>query len=253
MEELKQQYLSRLPDIPRWVETRDLLFRPGSTVIENLTQDGFVVWSKEDEIGSVVGQPDPVAIVQAAEDVSELLAFPENFKNVNALLEDFRAERATIFSAPTELPPISGHPCRQIGLEEIKTLEHLPEDLLEELSDDLKEETLVIAALDDAVPVALAYVASETESLWDLSIDTVESHRRKGYATAAVVQLMHLMKKRGKDALWGALESNQASDNLAKRLGFQENDKLWVLTRSTTEHERRKHDHNRNTAIPRGA
>jgi len=231
MEQLKQKYLARLPDIPRWVETRDLLFQSGSTVIENLTQDGFVVWSKEHKIGSVVGQPNAVSLAQAAEDVSELLAFTENIKQVRELLADFRAERATIFSAPVELPPLSNHPCRQIDLHEIKSFKHLPEELLEELSENLRDETLVIAAFDNTLPTAFAYVASETESLWDISIDTVDSHRRKGYATAAVVQLVHHMKTRGKDAVWGALESNQASDNLARRLGFQENDKLWVLTR----------------------
>ncbi|MEX2332807.1 MAG: GNAT family N-acetyltransferase, partial [Pseudohongiella sp.] len=77
-------------------------------------------------------------------------------------------------------------------------------------------------------------VASETESLWDISIDTVESYRRQGYATAAVVQLMGLMLRRGKVAVWGALQSNSASMKLAQYLGFSEIDEIWVLTRKTT-------------------
>ncbi|MGQ9427658.1 GNAT family N-acetyltransferase [Gilvimarinus sp. F26214L] len=82
--------------------------------------------------------------------------------------------------------------------------------------------------------MAFAYVASETESLWDVSIDTIQSHRRRGYAAAAVLYLMRKMRAEGKSAVWGALESNRASASLARRLGFVENDGLWVLTRSVT-------------------
>jgi hypothetical protein len=43
MDEVRQRYLSRLPDLPLWVETRDLLLWEGSKLIENATRSGFVV------------------------------------------------------------------------------------------------------------------------------------------------------------------------------------------------------------------
>lgn len=234
MDEARKRYLSRLPDLPLWVETRALMAREGSELIENLTRSGFVVWSAEDGSGSVVGEPEPRALAQAAGEVPELLAFADNIERVRSLLPEFEAERATVFSAPERLPPPPPHRCREISLREIAAQVHLPEDLLAELSDLAEGGVPVAAAFEGVLPVAFAYVASETESLWDVSIDTIRSHRRQGYAAAAVLHLIRSMREKGKSAVWGALESNRASANLARRLGFVENDRLWVLTRSAT-------------------
>lgn len=230
MTRLKQRWLSLLPDLPRWVETRDLLSSARSVVVENTSGSGFVVWSEDDSQGSVVGEPDPVGVVRAAGAVSELLAFPENIDPLRALLRDCRAERATVFSAPARVPRASTHPCRQIGHLEIASLTHVPPGLMDELSDRVARGVTVVAAFEGTLPVAFSYVASETETLWDVSIDTIESHRRRGYAAAAVLHLMQLMKERGKVAVWGAVAGNPASMNLAHRLGFVEVDTLWVVS-----------------------
>jgi GNAT superfamily N-acetyltransferase len=232
MDDIRKRYLAQLPDVPIWVETRDLLLWDGSRLLENPARSGFVVWSPEDGSGSVVGEPEPHALAQAARDVPELLAFADNIESVRSLLPGFEAEIASIFSAPELLPPAPPHRCRRIDPNEISSLSHIPGDLLEQLCHVAEEGLPVAAAFDGALPVAFAYVASETESLWDVSIDTIESHRRQGYAAAAVVHLMRSMKEKGKSAVWGALESNRASANLARRLGFVENDRLWVLTRT---------------------
>lgn len=231
-DDIRRRYLSQLPDVPLWVETKDLLLWEGSRLLENPSRNGFVVWSAEDGSGAVVGEPEPDALAQAAREVSELLAFADNVDRVRSLLPGFDAELADIFSAPELLPPAPPHRCREIGPEEIASSGHIPADLLKELHDVAEEAVTVVAAFDDALPVAFAYVASETESLWDVSIDTIESHRRMGYAAAAALHLMRTMKANDKSAVWGALESNRASANLARRLGFVENDRLWVLTRT---------------------
>ena len=230
MDQLKQRYLSLLPDLPRWVETRALLSSAQAMVAENATRSGFVVWSADDDLGSVVGQPSPEEVVRAADCVSQILAFPENVEQVRAVLGDFQAEPAAVFSAPAQMPPLRSHPCRQMGHREVALLRHLPTELLDELSDVARGGRPIVAAFDGALPVAFAYVASETQALWDVSIDTIASHPRRGYAAAAVVSLMHVMKQRGKTAVWGALASNSASLNLARRLGFVEVDTIWVLS-----------------------
>ncbi|MCC5857792.1 MAG: GNAT family N-acetyltransferase [Ectothiorhodospiraceae bacterium] len=234
MNEVRQRCLSRLPDLPLWVETRDLLLRKGSKLLENPTRNGFVVWSAERGSGSVVGEPEPHALALAAGDVPELLAFTDNIERVRSFLPELEAEPATVFSAPEQLPPAPPRPCREISLSEIAAQAHLPDALVAELSGAAEHGVPVVAAFDGVLPVAFAYVASETESLWDVSIDTIQSHRRQGYAAAAVLHLMRSMREKGKSAVWGALESNPASANLARRLGFVENDRLWVLTRSAT-------------------
>lgn len=223
-----------LYDLPVWVETRALLMRQDSNLLENPNRKGFVVWNTGVGLGSVVGQPEPEAVVLAAGDVTEILAFAENIDYVRSLLPEFEAEPATIFSAPQQLPAAPRNRGRKISLSEITAQDHLPADLVAELSRAMARGVPVVAAFDDVLPVSFAYVAAETESLWDISIDTIQSHRRQGYATTAVVYLMRVMKERGKFAVWGALESNRASANLARKLGFVKNDRLWVLTRSTT-------------------
>ncbi len=234
MDEVRQRYLSRLPDLPVWVETRDLLSWEGSRLIENATRDGFVIWSPEDELGSIVGKPDSDALALVTVEVTELLAFADNIDHVRSLLPGFNAELATVFSAPEQLPRAAPHHCREISPGEIEAQCHLPDDLLSELTDAAEDESTIAAAFDGMLPVAFAYVASETETLWDVSIDTIQSHRRQGYAAAAVIHLMTKMREEGKSAVWGAIQSNRASVNLARRLGFVENDKLWVLTRNKT-------------------
>jgi len=234
MHDVKQKYLLRLADEPRWVETRDLLSSDQSLVLENPTQDGFIVWSTEDDIGSVVGRVDPTQLLRAAEDVSELLAFADNVVQAGQVLKDFRAELATIFTSPTELPRTIQHDCRLMEQADAALLEHLPKGLKEEICDVLGDQVSVVAAFDGSLPVAFAYVASETEALWDISIDTLASHRRRGFAASAVTALMGIMEKRGKTAVWGALQSNPASVKLAQHLGFREVDELWVLSRADT-------------------
>ncbi len=234
MSDVKQRYLSLIPDLPVWVETCDLLLWEGSVVLENPNKSGFVVWSQPDGLGSVVGDPEPLALDRAASNVSERIVFTDNVERVRSLLPDFSVEPATVFSAPKQLPPSPQHRCCEISQSKIAALNDLPADLLAQLSEVAEDGVSVVAAFDGTRPVSFAYVASETESLWDVSIDTSESHRRKGYAAAAVLHLMDGTLEKGKSAVWGALESNRASANLAHRLGFVENDRLWVLARSTT-------------------
>ena len=80
----------------------------------------------------------------------------------------------------------------------------------------------------DDRPVSFCYSGWETESHWDVSIDTLEGHRRRGLGTAACVCLIRHFAARGKTAVWGALDSNPASTALAEKLGFTPIDHLLV-------------------------
>jgi gamma-glutamylcyclotransferase (GGCT)/AIG2-like uncharacterized protein YtfP len=228
----RERWLRAIPDIPRWVETRDLLAWSGSTAIEAPDGAGLVVWSADDGLGSAVGEPPLGALLRAAAGCEELLAFPDNVHRVRALLPDHHAERATIFRGPEGSPPEPEHPWRVIPAGDAEVLAAVPEPLRTELLDALADRTTMVATLDGTAPVAFAYVASETEGQWDLSIDTLASHRRRGFATSAVRALLRAMEGSGKAPVWGAVDSNVASLRMAERMGFRLVDELWVLSRT---------------------
>ena len=69
--------------------------------------------------------------------------------------------------------------------------------------------------------VAVCSAAWETETLWDVSVETVPDHRRRGLAAACFIALARwMLAERGKRPVWGAHESNPASLALAASLGF---------------------------------
>ena len=73
-------------------------------------------------------------------------------------------------------------------------------------------------------------MAAETEGLWDISIDTLVGHRRRGHAArCAAFMIRHMRETAGKEPVWGALETNTASMNLAASLGFVVVDRFSVL------------------------
>jgi RimJ/RimL family protein N-acetyltransferase len=94
----------------------------------------------------------------------------------------------------------------------------------------LRRGTPTVAAFVGSVPVSFCYVASETEGLWDVSIDTLEEHRRQGHAARCAASLIrHMRHTSGKEPVWGALESNAASMGLAAKLSFVPVDRVFVF------------------------
>jgi hypothetical protein len=224
----KRQILAQFSDFPRWVETRDLLLNP-----ESFLRGGgrdFVVWSAADQLASVVGEPFKEWIQEAARVATEILAFPEHIRATLQALPGWHAELATILEAPENVQHSARHVCRVLTKAELAEAPRLRKPLKQELL-DAANHSVVVAAFDHTTPVAFAYAASQSETLWDVSIDTLSTHRREGYAASAVLTLMEHMKDQGKTAVWGALQSNDASLQLAKKLGFHVVDELWVLTR----------------------
>jgi len=53
----------------------------------------------------------------------------------------------------------------------------------------------------NGMPVAFCHAGWVTETLWDVSIDTLESWRNRGYARAAATALLSAMRSRGKRAV----------------------------------------------------
>ena len=226
-----------LPDIPRWVETRSMLLSGRCEVmgLQEAESLSFVVRGPEDELVSVIGFPDGEVIKEAARrnrNRGAVLAPPESGDHVAAALKDWTISPATIHllgDAP-DLPPVPEGTVRLLEPFEMDSLKGLPADLREEL-EYVSRISIVAATIVEGHPVSFCYVASETESLWDISIDTLAGYRQRGYAGLCVAFLIDYMRERGKEPVWGAEESNIVSMRLAAKLGFVPADRLMVFLR----------------------
>ena len=119
---------------------------------------------------------------------------------------------------------------RLVGAEEPLSLAHLPGELRQELESTRGRSPLAVGFVDGRA-VSFACAPWQTETLFDLSIDTLEPHRGRGLAAAVAALLIDAVSRAGRQPVWGALEDNGPSLRLAARLGFVPVDRLFVLSR----------------------
>lgn len=233
---LSRKLALALPDIPRWVETRALLLS-GRGQLFGVDETGtfsFVVSSSEMELISVVGAPANGAILDAVAargNDAEILVMPENSEYVAEALPDWTITPAQLhlLRDKSRLPALSNN-VRLLAPLEIESLTHLPHDFKKELVTACRYSP-VAATIIEGAPVSFCYAGSQTESLWDISIDTLQEYRNRGYAAACVAFMIELMNRQDKQPVWGALETNAASLRLARKLGFVAVDGIMVLQR----------------------
>jgi len=234
-----------------------LILKPGGSKEEE--EGGFIVRDPPSGIVSVVGRPSAEAIREAVarnEEGGDVLAQTENADHVDAALSH-RWERTVVklhLLASTDkllgssVPEtnILGLPEMDDGRDEFEIVTERAEFLsnievaeVEGISDELREE-LTVAALRGPVVgmnvrgkhVSFCHAEVQTETMWDVSIDTLEDERRKGYAEKAVAHLAeHMLDDRRKRPMWGALETNGASLRLAAKLGFRPVDEMVLFER----------------------
>jgi GNAT superfamily N-acetyltransferase len=224
-----------LPDVPRWVETRSMLLS-GRCEVFGLKEGedlSFVVRDAEDVLISVVGRPGSDAIERAVAREWEgdvVITPPENGSHVAAALPGWRAVSATqhLLGDAPRLPHIPEGMVRWLEESELGMVDGLPPALLSELR-LVARSSPIATALDDGRPVSFCYAAAQTESLWDISIDTLEEYRNRGHAARCVAYMVEHMGEKGKQPVWGAEEWNRASLGLAVKLGFVPVDELVVF------------------------
>ena len=228
-----------LPDEPRWLETRAMLASGHATVTGGDTvEGGFVVRVAHGAVSAVavVGQPPPQSIAEAVAGTTELtpvLAQPADAPHIaQALLQDGRGwtrERAILHLRDTATSLTA--PAADVRLlSRSDSLEHLPAGLRHEMT-HAQSFAPVGAVFVDGRPVSFCYPAWTTERLWDVSIDTLEAHRGRSLGAAAVMFMMDVMRRRGREPVWGALDSNHASLRLGAKLGFKPMGEIAVFSR----------------------
>ena len=233
-----------LPDEPRWLETRAML-ASGDAIVTGgeSVESGFVVSVVRGAVSAVavVGQPPPESIAAAVAvdrttELTPVVAQPADAAHVEQALRprSGQAPRWTRERAILHLRDVAAScaaPAADVRLlSRSDSLEHLPAGLRHEIT-HAQEFAPVAAVFDGDQPVSFCYPVWTTERLWDVSIDTLDSHRGQSLGAAAVVFMTDLMHRSGRDPVWGALESNRASLRLGAKLGFKPIGEIVVFSR----------------------
>ena len=229
--------LAQLPDTPRWLETRAILRSPHVTV--NGGEAGYVARLVHGAISvvAVVGRPSVDAIASAIDGITALtpiLAQTDNADHVARSLGDRWTRERVIVHRQTSSPAVE----RDFGDATVEIrlltrgddLDHLPAGLRHEIT-HAREMAPIAAALVDGRPVSFCYPIWTTESMWDVSIDTLPDHRRRGLAAHATRFMIEHMRRDGLEPIWAALETNVPSLRLAARLGFTPVDENIAFSR----------------------
>jgi hypothetical protein len=208
-----------------------MLLSHGSHVRGDLESGHYVVW--EGDLAAAVGHPDSAllrAVLDGAPAVQELLVMRDAFAPVEAILPGWTHEEAVIHGLPLPVPewPLPGPGVAFLDAQ--TPLDHLPPDLADEVS-AARAEGPVAAAWCDERAVSFCYAGSVTETLWDVSIDTLPAYRRRGLAQSAVHLMAAFHRENARLPVWGAVIGNLASLQLASRLGFVAVDTLYVFSR----------------------
>jgi hypothetical protein len=225
--------LDCVPDDDRCVDLRGMLLSGRCRVIGDST-DGFVACSASLPFGVAWGSPS-AATVRAAvaavgwEEAEEwhLMADGAAAEAVAAALPGWRRRGVVLHRWPPQRPWPLPEPDADVRLAPAGwrragfAIDHLPAPLAAELRDDFVAGRPLAAAFADGRMASWCYAPVETETLWDVSVDTLEPFRRKRLSTACFVALAPEMAGRGKRPVWGAMDENAPSLGLARRLGFE--------------------------------
>jgi RimJ/RimL family protein N-acetyltransferase len=224
----------RLPDIPRWIEVRDLLLSDDCEVsgLQETPDLSFSLRETGTHSIFIIGTPTASAIQAAIQSIgsgAEIIAPPENANWLAQLLPGWKRTRIILhtLSDHRSLPNASEG---EVVFLDPATIEQLP--IFEELLNELKsgaEHSLIAARIIANQPVSFCYVSSETEILWDVAIDTLPEHQRKGYAAQCAAFMIRHMQTQGKQPVWQSLEENPASWKLAQKIGFKAIDELALF------------------------
>lgn len=252
--------LTRVPDLPRWIDTRGMLLSGRAVVAapdqSELSNDGFVVLVPDVALASIVGRPPESTVRASLGSLSgevNVLSQLEDAEYTAAALPKWQRRAAVLHVLPSTVSWESdADPLARIFTRETAPrFDHLPASLKEELVDALRGRTMsrfvpgelpphaataagaaipMAAAWADGRPVAFCYPVWQTETRWDVSVDTWEPYRGRGLAARAARTMIRHMRSAGRAPVWGALETNLASRKLAAKLGFIEAAGIAVFT-----------------------
>lgn len=231
-----EELAAALPDLPRWVGPRGLLLERRGELLtgpEGTRGAGYVVLERDGREAFAVHRPTAAlaAALLARDEVASLFVPLDNAEPWRAPLAGWREESAIvhIHPAPASLPA-PRHATRLLTLADVEDFARLPPELAADLTRALGRGP-VAGAFEADRAVSFAHAAYRTESWFDLSIDTLDEHRRQGLATSAAAFLIRHMLQSGRRPVWGALDADTASLAMARKYGFRAVDRLSAFRR----------------------
>ena len=227
--------LASLPDLPRWVDARGMLLARRGFVVDTTDGCRLICGRKDRLVVPTTVELSPQIEATATREVpgSSILLQDAMLPAGRYHLPDWTAEPTTVFTLHPERARgwrVPRWPTAPMTAEQIDAADAVPQALRDRLRDAVLR-TPVWSASKEGRPVAFAYAAHTTEAWFDLSVDTLEDARNQGLGRAAAMGVIVDRMLRGLRPVWCAAKSNEASHCLARRLGFEPVDLLWVLTR----------------------
>ncbi len=212
-----------LPDLPRWVEAHGIAADPEGW--QRPLGGGFAVGLDRAKLVVIGGEADPDAAAALARACPEhaILVELERLELVAALGRPVMRFVLHTLAEADALPDLEG----AVPLPEAASLAHLPPPLAAELAANRAART-IWSAWVDGEPVAFAYAPWRSPTWFDTSVDTLASARQLGLGTLVAAALIRDERAQGREPVWGADIENVASRRLAKRLGFEPIDEIWV-------------------------
>ena len=249
------QDLARLrPDTAQWVDLRGFLLAGRCDVFTNPEPaTGFIVRPMDFPVAVAAGQPEESVTLAATTgadaegtawagegtaDQWHLLAPPESVAAVAAALPSWRVRGVTLHTLAADVVATDRFSDLdlRVSLEGWEAsgwnLDHLPAVTRQEYELETVRKRPIAAVFADECPVAFCYPAVQTESLWDVAVDTLRDHRRRGYAAACFTTLAHHLGGIGLAPVWGSLDDNAPSMKLAARLGFRPKARLTSFVKA---------------------
>ncbi len=212
-----------LPDEPRWVEAHGIAADPTSW--RRALGAGFALGHDGAKLIVIAGDADPALATQLAN------ACAQHAVLVTAELAPTLGRpvtRAIIHTLPDleALPDLEG----AIPLPADASLAHLPRALADELA---AAHGPIWTVFVDGEAAAFAYAPWRSARWFDVSVDTLVGSRQLGLGSLVAAALIRDERARGCEPVWAADEANVASLRLARRLGFQSVDEIWVAPPAT--------------------
>lgn len=224
-----ERALQLVPDEPRWIEGRGILLSGHAEVCGD--EDGLLIRNRREGSRLAVAwrRPPSLADSVARVEAEELLCAHEDAEWVAAQLGGWKCEGASLFRLDDAavIEPLASKARLLSSEDELNDLE-------QELRDEIEEARAageVWCAEAEGRVASFAYSYWRTEGHFDISIDTPEAFRRRGLARIAVSGLIRAERERGLEPVWGAMDDNVASSELARTLGFVRHDAIAIFSR----------------------
>ena len=234
---LDKEWDRAVPDDPCHVEIRSLLLGGDAEVIGS--PSGGLVVASDRSVAGVIGSPSPSLVDRAVSTLAkdaDLLVLPEGLAVVTSVMPRVTPQRAVIHRLASSLPT---DPVEDVSVGEVDAslLASLPDELAEEVDGAVRAAVRWV----DGVGVAVCGAWWPTETLWDVGVDTLPGHRRRGHARACFLALARHMYEEGLTPVWGALADNHASLRMAESLGFVPDGELFVVELGSADTGRSAH------------